>query len=402
MLFLCAQGAPNSIGIDMIKIAEVITRLDWGGSPDIVRTTCAYLDKNQFDVTLVSGPTEHFTRRTEDFIKGFGDKYIVVKPLRRSVGLFHDWRAFWQLYCLCKRGKFDIVHTHTAKAGILGRLAARMAGVPVVIHTPHGHNFYGYFNPIFSRFVVIMERIFSMFTDKIICMTALELNDFKKYRAANPKKLALIYQGLELRKYTDGPVDKEGLRESLSLKEGETVVGFLGRLEPIKGADIFVEAGAYVAKFFRKTKFLVIGEGSLRENLERKVVELGVRHKFIFTGWREDVAQLLSVIDLLVLPSRNEAVGIALIEAQAAGVPVVATRVGGIPEVVNENFTGLLVPPKDPARLAAAINTLLVNPEKRMRMGERAKEWANGRFMVDEMIDKTSHLYIETLEEKKR
>ncbi|MCM8763132.1 MAG: glycosyltransferase family 4 protein [Candidatus Omnitrophica bacterium] len=375
-----------------LKIAEIITRMDWGGSPDIVRLICLHLNPDLYDIKFISGPTLFPAEETKDFLRRFKDRTIIVSQLRRNINLFRDLIAFMQLYCFFKKEKFHIVHTHTAKAGALGRLAAYLAGVPVIIHTPHGHNFYGYFNWFFSRLIIIIEKFCSHFTDKIICLTELEKRDFIKFKVADEKKLEVIYQGLDLDKYTDIGIDKDSIRRDFGIGVSEGVVGFIGRLEPIKGLEYLIEAAEEVLKN-KRVKFLIVGEGSLRKRLEQRVKELGREENFIFSGWRQDIPQLLSIMDLLVLPSLNEAVGMVLLEAQMMGIPIVATNVGGIPEVVRDGLTAVLVKPQDSRALASAINGLLQDKSRRLEMSKKAKNWVKDRFAIKDMVNKISDLY---------
>lgn len=384
---------PNSIR--KIKVAQVITRMDWGGSPDILRITCDHLNPEVYDLDLVIGLTKYPSGKTGEFLKRFKGKITIIPQLKREVNLFWDIRAFLKLYLLLRKGKFDIVHTHTAKAGALGRIAARLAGVKVIVHTPHGHNFYGYFGAAANKAIIFIERLAACFTDKIIVFTELEKKDFIKFKVAPKNKVVLIYQGLELDKYSKAAMDKNKMRESFNIGQKEFVVGFIGRLEPVKGLDYFVDAASRVEKKNPNVRFILVGDGSMRQGLENKVRDLGIAQRFIFTGWREDIAQINSMLDILVLPSLNEAVGISLIEAQSAGVPVIATNVGGIPEVVNDNITGLLVPAADAASLAGAIEYLLENDQKRIEMSEAAKAWVAGKFKAEDMADKISRLYNE-------
>jgi len=378
-----------------IKVAEVITRLDWGGPPDILRTLCANLNPQLYDITLFVGPTQHPSAKTKEFLRVFGQKVIVIPELKRNIRPISDFAAFLRLYFLFLRNKFDIVHTHTAKAGFLGRLAAFCARCPCIIHTPHGHNFYGYFGPIFSKMLIIAERIAACFTDAVTVFTELEKNDFIAFKIIKSEKLRLIYQGLELARYNQCNADKAKARKLFDIAADEKVVGLLARIEPIKGLDYFIEAARKVIDDVPGVKFIIVGEGSLRKQLEERIAALGLAQRFIFTGWREDIPEIISMLDILVLPSLNEAVGIVLIEAQAMGVPVVATQVGGIPEIVKDGQTGILVLPRDAQRLAKAMSELLTDEQKRLRMSETAANWMRGRFQPQDMVNNISALYQE-------
>lgn len=377
-----------------IKIAHVITRMDWGGAPDIVRIICSYLDKNEYDVTLIFGATNSLSSRTRDFLAKSQVKVIVIPQLRRDIHPLNDLSAFWKICRALRRGKFDIVHTHTAKAGALGRMAARCARAPVVFHTPHGHNFYGYFGSGLSKVVVIIERMLAAISDKILVLTELEKQDMIGLKVTVPHKVIVLYQGLELDCYLRPDFAKvSALRKEYAIRPDDIVVGMIGRLEQVKGAQYFVAAAHDITGRHPRAKFLVAGEGSLRARLSEMAEAMGMKEKFIFTGWSENIPELLGIFDLLVLPSLNEAVGMALIEAQAAGVPVVATNVGGIPEVVIHNMTGLLVPPANAAELAKAIDTLLTDTQQRFAMASAARAWIKDRFRAEDMVRTLSLFY---------
>lgn len=385
-----------------IKVAEVVTRLDWGGSPDIVRITCKCLDPEVFDVRLVTGPTKYPSARTKCFLSEMDGRVIEIPSLERNIDPLKDLEAFFSLYAIFRREKFDIVHTHTAKAGALGRMAAALAGVKVIIHTPHGHNFYGYFGPIFSKIILLIEKFLALFTDKIIALTALEQRDYTILGVTKPEKVSLIYQGLELEDVAASAVHRREARADIGLAPDEKAVGMVSRLEPIKGPGYFVDAALYIREKFPGTKFIIVGEGSMRKALEKKISELGLKDSFIMTGWRDDARRLISAMDVLVLPSLNEAVGIVLIEAQAAGVPVVATNVGGIPEIIKNGETGILVHPADPRDLARAVNSLLGDGSRMAAMSVAAKEWVSGRFEAGAMAEAVSGLYSGLLRKRNR
>lgn len=384
-----------------IKIAQVITRMDWGGSPDIVRILCENLDTEMYDVRLICGPTAHPSKKTRDFSKKFKDKIFHITYLRGKINIFSDSFALFRLYCLFRKEDFDIVHTHTAKAGILGRIAARLAGAPKVIHTPHGHNFYGYFGQRISKLVVMLEKFIGYITDKIVVLTELEKDDLAVFKVAQPTNIVVINSGLELNSYREVNIDARKKRDELQVEQDTTLVGMIGRLEPVKGPEYLIEAAKLVIERFSKVKFLIVGDGSLRNKLEFRCKKLSIFDKFVFTGWREDIPEILAVLDILVLPSLNEAVGRILIEAGACGKPVVATSVGGIPEVVKDNETGILVPPKAPEALARAIIALLKSEEKRQKMGEAAKNWVDDKFSASRMVERVSNLYSELVKNGK-
>jgi len=221
-----------------IRVAEVITRMDWGGSPDIVRIICSYLNPDLYDITLISGPTKYPSVKTKEFLEKFIRKTVIIPELKRDINPISDLAALIRLYFLFRRQNFDIVHTHTAKAGALGRIAAFLAGKAMIVHTLHGHNFYGYFGPFFSKIIVIIEKFIASFTHNIIALTGLEKKDLVRFKIAEVEKIRLIHPGLELEKYAEMNIDKLKMKKNFNVEADESVVGMVGRLEPIKGHDI--------------------------------------------------------------------------------------------------------------------------------------------------------------------
>ena len=249
--------------------------------------------------------------------------------------------------------------------------------------------------------VIILEKALTHFTDKIITLTELEKNDLINFKICNSNKITVINSGIELEKYKLINFDRFKKRQEFSIHNDENVVGIIGRLDPIKGPQFFIEASNKIIEKLKNIKFLIVGDGILRKSLESQVKNLGIRDKFIFTGWREDTPEIISILDICILPSLNEAVGRALLEAQAAGVPVVANNVGGIPEIVKHGETGILLQPKDSKGLQEAIISLLQDKSRRLRMGQAAKNWVGEQFSQFKMIDKVHGLYNESKKQRK-
>jgi len=378
-----------------IKVAQVITRMDWAGSPDIIRLLCEYADTEEFDIVLITGNSAHLTLENNRFLHSLGARYVLIHHLRRDVNAFYDLVALIRLFRLFRRERFDVVHTHTAKAGALGRMAARLAGVPRVVHTPHGHNFYGYFGAFASRLIVYIERFLGLFTNKIMALTELEKKDFLELKICPLHKVRVINSGVELEKFRSVDIDTSRKRAEFSVAADDILVGMVGRLEPVKGPQYLIEAAKLVLDKVPHIKFMIVGDGSLRASLETRCNQLGISDRVVFTNWREDIPQLLSILDVLVLPSLNEAVGRILLEAGAVGVPAVATYVGGVPEVVRDFETGLLVPPRSPEDLAKAIVTLAEDENTRKDMGRAAARWVDDKFSAQRMAQRILGLYLE-------
>ncbi|MCP4650995.1 MAG: glycosyltransferase family 4 protein [PVC group bacterium] len=384
-----------------IKIAHIVTRMDWGGSPDIVRILCEYADKEKYEVKLVFGQTKHPSEKTNRFFRKFPMQLLNVPHLRRDINIWFDFLALVRLYVLIKKENFDVVHTHTAKAGMLGRIAAKLAGVKVIVHTSHGHNFYGYFGLVMSKLIVVLERWAVGFTNRLVVLTDLEKRDLIAYQVADESKISKIHTAVEFEELGGlSDVDREFKKTQMRIHPGELVVGMVGRLEPIKGVEYCVEAAIQLCNKHKNIRFMLVGSGSLLALLRDKVQAVGLNERISFTGWRDDVRQIMPIFDVLVLPSLNEAVGLVLIEAQALGIPVLATAVGGIPEVVENGKSGILVQPKDVSGFAQAIESLILDKAKREAMGEFAKGYVKDKYDPLDLVEKIESIYEQILASK--
>ncbi|MDD4982069.1 MAG: glycosyltransferase family 4 protein [Candidatus Omnitrophica bacterium] len=376
------------------KIIHVITRMDWGGSPDIVRQIFTSLSQESFDIYLIFGLTKNSTRQTKDFLRELKDKSIYLPSLRREINPLMDLMAFFELCRIFYRLKPDIITTHTAKAGALGRLAAFCLGLKKVIHFPHGNIFYGYFNKIISLFILKAEQLLAIITSRIIVFTESEKAILLKLGLAKEEKIMIIPAGIDPLPYPD----KEWLKKerlSLGIQEEDFVVGMVSRLEPVKGADYFILAALQVLEKRNDVCFLVVGEGSLRAKLELWVANHKKRDKIIFTGWREDAGSLMGLMDILVQPSLNEAIGRVLLQAQGLGIAVIATQAGGIPDIVCNGVTGILIPPAETAKLTEAIVSLLSDTAKREAFAKKGGELVKDRFSMEVMAKGIRQLYKE-------
>jgi glycosyltransferase involved in cell wall biosynthesis len=289
------------------------------------------------------------------------------------------------------------VHTHTAKAGVLGRVAARLAGVPVVVHTYHGHVLHGYYTPLRSWLLRRAERVLGALSDRLVTVSEQVKRDLVSYRVASPEKIAVIPLGLDLEPFLESAGYRRKLRRELGMSNGELLVGIVGRIFPIKNHRLFLEAAAQVAAELETARFLVVGDGVLRPAMEEYARTLGLGDRVIFTGWRRDLPLIYPDLDVLVVCSDNEGTPVSAIEAMAAGCPVVATRVGGLPDLIAEGETGCLVPPRDPAALAAGILRLLRDREMARRLGEAARASVAERFTVERLCGDVEGLYSEVL-----
>lgn len=356
-------------------IVHIITRLEPGGSSRNVVDSCA-AQVGEYDVVLMAGPHKD----SGALLKLLPPEvnYIEINDLQREIRANRDLGALLELKRELARLEPDIVHTHTSKAGALGRLAASLANLQiakpaVIIHTPHGHLLYGYYGP-FKTFVFrLAERFLAAFTNYFIALTTGEMRESVAAGIGAPEKWTVIHSGVNLN------MPPAVLRKrDLGIGPDEIVIGTVARLEPVKGVEYLIRAAALLnaRRTGVKLRFVIIGGGELENPLCQLADTLGVGGSVLFTGFRDNAATLLGALDIYVQPSLNEAMGRAPLEAQAQGLPVVVSAVCGLPDIIKEGVTGLLVKPADPAALAAALESLAKAPELRARMGAAARDWA--------------------------
>ena len=381
--------------------------MDRGGSARNTFLTALGHDRKQFRVGLVYGRSvpltaEEAARMKVDLkrLSQAGVRVFEVPTLVREVRPILDAWAMLALWRLLRRERPALVHTHTSKAGVVGRLAAWLARVPVVIHTPHGHTFYGYYGAVTSAIIRLVERILAKITDRIVTLTDRGGEEHVRFHIAGAEKFVTIHSGIDIARFRSVQVDPAVKRKELGLPPDGAIVGTVGRLVPIKGLEWLLKAAPRVLAQFPQACFVIIGDGPLVGELRQLASELGIGLRVVFLGAREDVPECLAALDLFVLPSLNEGMGRALVEAMAMGCPVVATRVGGIPDIVADGTTGLLVPPRDDRALAEAILTLLRDGSRRVAYGEAARRHVDGRFDVETMVRNIERLYDEVWREK--
>jgi glycosyltransferase involved in cell wall biosynthesis len=391
------------------KVIHIITRLDMGGSAQNTLLTCLGLNE-RYDLILVHGLSRESKmtdwekqsahQQIENAVKR-GVKVIPIPSLVRRIDPVQDLRSFFSLWRLMIQERPDIVHTHTSKAGILGRLAAKMASVPTIVHTPHGHVFYGHFGAISSRFFLLLERLFACITDCLVALTEEERKDYIKLSIIDPENVFTIHSGVKIDRFLSARVDVEEKKRTLGLNPKAPVVGTVGWLLSIKGPMNLLKAMGRVWQERPEVELVYVGKGELQEALETRAFQMGVFEKVKFLGWRDDIEEILPILDLFVLPSLNEGMGRVLVEAMAAGRPIVATKVGGIPDLVKHKETGLLVPPGNDQALAEAILQVLMDPARAREMGEKGKTGCY-RFSLQTMLDGLESLYHDLLKERQR
>ena len=379
------------------RVLRVMTRLNVGGPARQALFLTEEMPKRGFDSRLVwgaAGPDEG------SFDPPARMPASYLPQLQRSVSPGPDLRAFRAIDGLIGRWRPQIVHTHLAKAGALARLAAIRRHVPVIVHTFHGHVLQEYFDPLVNRVFTEAERWLAARTDALLAVAPEVRDDLLALGIGRPEQWHVVPVGVELDRLVAERPDRAAARATLGLPADGPIVGCVGRLVPIKDHEVLLQAGARLLRERPDVTFVLAGDGELRERLQERAVEL-MGDRCIFLGWVHDLPTLYAAVDVVALTSRLEGTPVSLIEAAAAGKPVVATRVGGVREVVRDGETGLLVAPNDPVAVAASLHTLLDDPEGARRMGEEGTGWVTGRFSAARLADQLAGLYGELLDRKK-
>ncbi len=386
---------------DQIRVLRVVGRLNVGGPAIHAVLLTERLDPSRYVSLLLAGredPTEG------NYLALHGRSVPSLKVLG-TIGGRLDWRGDAQAFAAILREmrsfRPHIVHTHTAKAGLLGRLAARWAGVPVVVHTYHGHILDGYFSPLKARAILAVERALARVTDRLVSVSETVRDELLAKEIGRPDQHAVVPLGLDLKPFLLADGQRGSFKRELGVGAGDPLVGIVARLVPIKDHDTFLQAAHRVAAQLPNCHFILVGDGERRGELERLVARLGLGSRVRFLGWRADLARIYPDLDVVALCSRNEGSPVSLIEAMAAARPVVATRVGGVPDLVEDGVTGLLVPTGDARALAEALGTILADPERRRAMGEAGRKRVYSAFSAERLIQDVDDLYTELLATKR-
>jgi glycosyltransferase involved in cell wall biosynthesis len=356
----------------------------------------AGLEDRGYETRLVIGQESPREGNLFDLAARKGVACIAMPGLGREVRPWRDLRALIGLYRMMRRFRPQIVHTHTAKAGMLGRLAARAARVPVIVHTFHGHVLRGYFGPLTTAFYRAVERRLGASSDVLVAVSDAVKSDLVALGVAPAAKIRVIPLGLDLEPLA-AALPRGSLRREAGVPDGAPLVGIVGRLAPIKDVGTFLRAAAAVRATTPGVHFAVVGDGEERARLEAERTRLGVDDCVFFHGWRRDMAAVYGDLDVVVNCSRNEGTPVALIEALAAARPVVATRVGGTPDLLGDGRRGLLVPEGDPTALAAGIVDALRGSDAVRARAREGQAYVLAHHSSRRLVDDIDTLYRELL-----
>jgi len=371
-----------------LKILQIITFSSWGGAPQVVYDIVKNLDKEKFSVDLACGVGKDWEK-----MESLGIKIIPLKSLKRDISIFSDLLVLFQLFFIIKKGNYDIVHCHTTKAGLLGRIAAKIAGVKKIYFTVHGWGFYNEEEYGWAqKLLIFLEKISAKCSTKIICVSENDRKEGIKKKIAKEDKFLVIRNGIDWK--VKG--DREKARGELGIEQNNLVFGMVARLAYPKNPLMFLKAAKEVIKKYSNVKFILIGGGPLFQECENFVKENKLENFIFLLGEKkpEETRELLLGFDVFVLTSKFEGLPITIIEAMFAGLPVIATRVGGIGELVIDGENGLLVEPNSLEKLTQKMIYFVEHIEERKEMGTKSQKIAKENFTIDKMIESYEKLYL--------
>ncbi len=382
------------------RVLHPITRLIIGGAQENTMLTAHLLDQAQWDVAIVSGPQTGSEGSLIETVQERGIPLILEPTLVRELNPIKDFLALIRLTQIMRRGNYTIVHTHSSKAGILGRWAAKLAGVPIIVHTVHGWAHHERQHPLLRAYYILLEKLTLPITDQLIAVTGKDIDKGLRDGIGKSANYLIIRSGIELDRFGHPQVSRAATRAAWGIPPDATVVGSVTRLSPQKAPLDFVQAASLVARDYPDTYFVMVGDGPLRQAVEGLAAELGIADRLVLTGLRRDVPELLAAFDLFALSSLWEGLPRVLPQAMATGLPIVATACDGSAEAIEEGVTGFLVPPGEPTLLAQRLCQLIEQPQLAKQMG--AAGYARVQEFSDRgMVDAIANLYTKLLAAKR-
>ena len=396
----------------MPRVLRILNRLIIGGPSKNAVYLSRYMAPD-FDTLLVIGGKEDHEQDADFLAIANNIEPHCIPQMKRPISPKDDWAAYQKLKNLIREYKPDIVHTHAAKSGALGRLAAKHAGVPVIVHTFHGHVFHSYFNSLKTNFFIRTERYLAGLSNAIVAISDVQKKElWSDFKIAKEDKFRVIPLGLDLDNFTiDQGIKRNNFRTEFGLDEDTVAIGIIGRLVPVKNHQLFIKALKYVLNNTSvKVKAFIIGDGESRSAIEQLAGSLEIKvsqhtdkehvHPIVFTSWRTDVDAVCAGLDVIALTSLNEGTPVSLIEAQAAGKPIVSTRVGGIADVVLEDQTALLSDINDEKLFSENLLQLVNDVSLRNRFSQTGRDFVISKFSYHRLVNDMGKLYYELLDQK--
>jgi glycosyltransferase involved in cell wall biosynthesis len=380
-----------------IRVLRVIARLNVGGPALHVAYLSAGLQERGYETTLVAGELARGEESMAAVAEGRGVEVLAVSQLHREVSPVRDLVAAFRLAGLVRKLRPHVVHTHTAKAGAVGRVAVLLSGVrprPLVVHTFHGHVLRGYFGPLQESGFRLLEKLLARGTDALVAVSPQVRDDLVGLGVAPAERFVVVRLGIELEERVGGDGEARArTRQLLGVPDGRFLVGWMGRMTAVKRTDDVLLAFKELRDRGVDAALCLVGDGPDRTGLEERAYELGIARHLFSLGYQDAVADWYAAFDVLILPSANEGTPVSVIEALAARRPVVATDVGGVSDVVRDGIDGFLVEAGDTTALAERLAVLAGDEALRTRMGEAGRERVLQRYAVSRLVDDVDRLY---------
>ncbi|MCB0162691.1 MAG: glycosyltransferase family 4 protein [Anaerolineae bacterium] len=380
-------------------ILHPITRLIIGGAQENTMLTCDRLNKIDWQAEIISGPQTGSEGSLIEEVRRRGVALTIEPALVREINPLKDVLALWRLWHFIKKNRYVIVHTHSSKAGLLGRWAAWLAGTPIIVHTVHGWGHTERQHPLVRQFYIGLEKLTLPLTDGLITVSPRDIEKGLRDGIGRPENYVVIRSGIELEHFGHPRVPREQTRAVLNIPADAPVIGTVSRMSAQKAPLDFVLAAGAIAQACPEAYFVFVGDGPLRPQVEAQVAALGLGERFILTGLRRDVPELMAAFDVFVLTSLWEGLPRVLPQAMATGLPIVATAIDGNAEAVIEGVNGRLVPPDRPEQAAQAVIDLLRDRNLMARMGIEGQKRV-GEFGAQQMVDQIADLYQQLLKRK--
>lgn len=377
-----------------IRVLLVITGLAAGGATNVVLDLASHFNHHpDFDVDLLTGPSPPGRTDVTNLAYEQGINTRVIPSLVNHIHPIVNVKAVADIRRIIRQGQYDIVHTHSSVAGVVGRLAALAAGSPVILHHVHGWPLHEEMSATKRILYLGLERLCARYTTRIIAVSRPDIQKGLAYGIGDADKFTLIYNGIDLEKFRQ-PVDHKQIRTELGLDPHCKLVGMIGRLDQQKNPLDFIRAASRVVSGYSRVQFLIVGDGSLRSECERLIDDLDLKGKVFLLGYRNDIARILPILTITTMSSLWEGLPIAFLEAMSAGKPIVANDVDGASDVIIDGETGFLVTPRRPSEMADRILRLLNDETLCKEMGHLAQERSH-YFSVQRMVEQIESLYRE-------
>jgi glycosyltransferase involved in cell wall biosynthesis len=378
-------------------VLHPITRLIVGGAQENTMYTAALLDKQRFRVEVLSGPQTGSEGSLIEEVRQRDIPLTIFPDLLRQISPVHDLKALWKMKRFIQLGGYTIVHTHSSKAGILGRLAARLAKTPLIVHTIHGWSFHDYMSPVTRWIYILLERWIARFSDALVVVTERDIEKGLQAGIGRREQYRRIRSAIPLDEFDPRRVDRQAVRQELQIPTAAVVIGNVGRFSAQKNPLDWVRVASRVAQACPQAHFLLVGDGPLRPQVEAALQQAGIAGQTTLTGLRRDVPRMLAAMDIFLLTSLWEGLPRVIPQAMAMGLPVVANRADGVTEAIQDGSSGFLCSPGDTEQMADCCIELARQPLKRQEMGYRGQAYALQEFDLRKMIASLEALYDELL-----